>query len=133
MAQTAGLPEHGLPVCYQMNLNNELASSIIYSTVFSTSSIVSGNFLPLVSGRAKTSRGPRIQDVPIITPGRGFQNTSKSSNKKPSITPNPPQAAPIGRIINIFQNTNKLKKDCLAILQGVSWQSEQSNLALLRI
>ena len=89
-----------------------LTGSIIYSTIFSTSSIVSGNFLPLVSGRAKTSRGPRIQDVPIITPGRGFQNTSKTSNKKPSITPNPPQAAPIGRIINKFQfqNTTKLKK-----------------------
>ena len=99
MAQTAGLPEHGLPVCYQMNLNNELASSIIYSTVFSTSSIVSGNFLPLVSGSAKTSKAPRIQDAPTITPGIGFQTTSKTSIKKPSTEPKPPQAAPVGRIV----------------------------------
>ena len=113
-----GLPEHGLPVYYQMNFMRSLSGLIIYSTIFSTSSIVSGNFLPLVSGRVKTRKGPRIQDVPIITPDRGFQNTSKTSNKKPSITPNPPQAAPIGRIINIFQNTNKLKKDCLAILDN---------------
>ena len=111
MAQTVGLLEYGLPASYQMNFMKSLTGSIIYSTVFSTSSIVSGNFLPLVSGRAKTSKGPRIQDVPIITPGRGFQNTSKISNKKPSITPNPPQAAPSGRTINIFKFQNTAEKD----------------------
>ena len=103
--------EHGLPICYRTNFMRSLTGSMIYSTVFSTSSIVSGNFLPLVSGRAKTSKGPRIQDVPIITPGRGFQNTSKISNKKPSITPNPPQAAPIGKMINIFKFQNTAEKD----------------------
>ena len=80
-----------------------LTGSVIYSlTVFSTSSIVSGNFRPLVSGSAKTSKAPRIQAIPIITPGKGFQNTSKISIKKPSITPNPPQAAPVSRIVNRF-------------------------------
>ena len=51
---------------------------------------------------AKTSMAPRIQAIPTITAGKGFQNTSKTSIKKPSITPNPPQAAPEGRIVNRF-------------------------------
>ena len=101
-----GSPGHGLPVCYQMNFMRSLTDSIIYSTVFSTSSIVSGNFRPLVSGSAKTSKAPRIQDAPTITPGKGFQNTSKTSIKKPSTEPKPPQAAPVGRIVNRFQFQN---------------------------
>ena len=133
MVQT-GLPRrgaygHGLPVCYQMNFMRSLTSSVIYYwTVFSTSSIVSGNFRPLVSGSAKTSKAPSIQAVPTITPGKGFQNTSKTSIKKPSTEPKPPQAAPVGRIVNRFQFQN-------TYLQFVSttWRKENNEEYLLTI
>ena len=42
----------------------------------------------------------------MIIPGKGFQNTSNTSIKKPSITPNPPQAAPVGIIVDTFQFQN---------------------------
>ena len=63
------------------------------------SSIVSGRFLPLVSGMKKVSNPARVTKLPIIKRGNGFQIVAKDSIKSPKNPPKPPIAEPIPTVV----------------------------------
>ena len=63
------------------------------------SSIVSGRFLPLVSGMKKVSNPASVTKLPIIKRGNGFQIVAKDSIKSPKNPPKPPIAEPIPTVV----------------------------------
>lgn len=63
--------------------------------VYKTSSIFSGNFFPLVSGKTKAKVEAIEQHEPMTMTGNGFHNVAKISSKNPTIAPSPPKNDPI--------------------------------------
>ena len=59
-----------------------------------TSLIVSGNFVPLVSGRNNAKIEAKEQQTPKMKMGNGFQIEVKISNENPTKAPSPPKNEP---------------------------------------
>ena len=76
------------------------------------SSIFSGSFAPLVSGKNNAKMEANEQPEPITITGKGFQIEVKISNKNPTIAPSPPKNDPMPTVeflIGVGNNSEVVK------------------------